>query len=262
MSPSATDAFEQAFDNFVREPTPPVTDHGPRHLFNIFTGELEPGDKDKRYAIVSYIFDPKNLPDFPRSVRRNVVSKEHASRGDLAPNEGEFCFGIPSRPTAATSNALPPPAADSQEGTTAGTMIDKEPVLLLDDDELALWEYSSTDFDTVVEMACAEKSIEGTWLVERDVDFDRRASGLAIPKLDIDITAQQRAYCQEVCKLVSCEARRRGLSYIWMDMLCIDRKSSTARLSLSLIRTAVCLDSSTSVLDKWFNLRAMLTVRS
>lgn len=210
---AATEAFEQAFDNFVRESTQPTALHGPQRLYNIFTGELEPGHEDLKYAIVSYIYDPSKLPEFPRLVRREAVSKEHASRGEMAPNEGKFRFGVPVGSSDTEVLVVSPEVTTTDQASEAVSV----------EDELALWEYDSKDFDAVVELACVEKNIEGNWMVQIDEDFDQRAAKLAAPKIEIDITGEHRSYLQEICKLVSCEADRRGLSYIWMDVICIDQ---------------------------------------
>ncbi|KAF2000495.1 hypothetical protein P154DRAFT_195856 [Amniculicola lignicola CBS 123094] len=65
-----TEAFEQTISNVKAYVPGPTRRAWPKRLLNIHTGKLEPGDSDKQYAIVSYIWDPPSLPEYPRKERR------------------------------------------------------------------------------------------------------------------------------------------------------------------------------------------------
>jgi hypothetical protein len=224
MSNAETEAFNQAYAKLNAELHHPTIAHGPDRLLNIRTGQLEPGGDDKKYAIVSYIFDPSKLPEYPRLKRRTFVSRGHASIGEAAPNEGRFRFGIP-------ASSPDPQDHPNGLGLRVSESFDKneEPddgvntAIISDEDELALWEYTTDDFDAVVRQACSEANIEGNWLVQVDEDFEKRASKLAVPELEGNLSPERRAYIQEICRLVSCEADRRDLDHIWMDFICIDQ---------------------------------------
>ena len=201
---------DEAFENLItslkaEKDTPrPVGQLRPKRLFHVASGEVVVAEGEKKYAIVSYIWNPDKLPKYPRRRRRDSATLRTQKDGDPT-DGGKYYFGVPIHNVSAKDRPQPRPET-----------------CLLDESNVD-WEYSTEDFDEVVRLACDEKAIDSRWLVEDDSEFSTKAQQINVPAFAWAESERQAAYVAEVLRLASVEAQRRNFEYVWMDFLCINQ---------------------------------------
>ncbi|MCJ1395633.1 hypothetical protein MMC18_008519 [Xylographa bjoerkii] len=85
--------------------------------------------------------------------------------------------------------------------------------------------YKTEYFEGMITCASKIKNKQNVPLLEVDGNLEAKLSGIRLPDFDGQPVRARREYFQEVFVLLSAEAVRRGIKYVWMDSLCIDQKN-------------------------------------